>query len=322
MPLSDVRLVVPYEFVQTGGAKIYRDVIVDKVRMVRHTTGIDPFTGTDYGNAKIPKDHQYDPRTGLPIFHRYIAGTQHRIEWPWEKEQDIEDSGTTPEDKTNIGKQARTLLGKAFHPVQTLKEWNSSGKEIVQTKKEKVQEPLEDRLERAKHVDQENLKGKPKSKDPGLAGAYDNDTTVNVVEGGESMSYTLIDPPFPDTLREEIRSNIKEFAVESNKKSSKKKDADEDADEDVASPRAVKPKRVTEQGIKAREEAKARHAAAQKMKTPMQLRWEQEHAKKLLSQKKAPLITTDALMAALGQHLQKAKAAKRNQRVAKAEELD
>jgi large subunit ribosomal protein L24 len=291
-----VRLVVPYEFVRNG-EKTYSDVIVDKLTMVRHTTGIDPFTGADYGDAEIPKDHQYDPTTGLPIFHRYIAGTQHRIEWPWEKDQDIEDSGLTKEDKTDIRTRLRRFFGG-----------KSGGKETVA--KEEETKPISDQLERAKKADQQRIKEKPRSKDPGLAEAYDIDTGRNIVEGAESMAYTLIAPPFPDTLREEIRGNIQEFAVES----SKKKDANV--------PRAVKPKRVTEQGIKAREEAKARHTAAQKMKTPMQLRWEQEHAKKLRTQKKAPLVTTEALMAALGQHLQKAKAAKRSQGVAKAEELD
>jgi large subunit ribosomal protein L24 len=56
------------------------------------------------------------------------------------------------------------------------------------------------------------------------------------------------------------------------------------------------------------QEAKARHVAAQKMKTPMQLRWETEHAKKIKQQKTAPLVSTEDLMAALGRHIQAQKA--------------
>jgi large subunit ribosomal protein L24 len=312
MPLSDVRLVVPYEIV-LDGEKTYSDVVVDKVRMVRHTTGIDPFTGADYGDAEIPKDHQYDPANGLPIFHRYIAGTQHRIEWPWQKEEDIEDSGHTEQGRTDNRTWWRKLGGRVRYPTVSWKNRESGDKKGSKDSNlsNEDEEPLSLKIEEAKTKEQERLKEKPRSKDPDLAAAYDNtDTTRNIVEGAESMAYTLIAPPFPDTLRQEIRGNIQEFAIES----SKNKDAD--------APRAVKPKRTTEQGIKAREVAKARHAAAQKMKTPMQLRWEQEHTKKVQSQKKAPLVTTEALMVALGQHLQKAKVAKRSLGVTKVEELD
>ena len=75
--MEDARLVIPYASTSFGpnGQSLYEDVIVDNIVMERHTTGIDPFTGIDYGNQEIPKEHQYDPETGLPIFHRYIAGT-------------------------------------------------------------------------------------------------------------------------------------------------------------------------------------------------------------------------------------------------------
>jgi len=60
------------------------------------------------------------------------------------------------------------------------------------------------------------------------------------------------------------------------------------------------------------------------MKTPMQLRWETEYAKKLQQQKESPLVETDALLTALGQHMQKGKAKRhvRQHDIPKAEDLD
>ena len=105
-------MVIPGEVVRDG-VKQYEDVIVERIHMERHTTGIDPFTGTLYIDEPIPEDHQYDPQTGLPIFHRYIAGTNHRIEWPWEHEKEIEDAEPTKkpvvENKTWLQKTTSTV---------------------------------------------------------------------------------------------------------------------------------------------------------------------------------------------------------------------
>ena len=109
LPMDSVRLVIPSEINQ-GGVKRYKDVIVEKIFMERHTTGIDPYTGTDYGNTEIPKEHQYDPRNGLPIFHRYISGTNHRIEWPWEREEWTEEVEVTQEP----GTEKRSWLKKTM----------------------------------------------------------------------------------------------------------------------------------------------------------------------------------------------------------------
>jgi large subunit ribosomal protein L24 len=90
-PVTNVRLVIPYKFTQikkvvnVAGVEevrpvtLVKDVVVDNLVMKRHTTGIDPFTGTDHGAAEIPKDHQYDPSTGLPSLHRRHRAPRPRL---------------------------------------------------------------------------------------------------------------------------------------------------------------------------------------------------------------------------------------------------
>ena len=50
--------------------------------------------------------------------------------------------------------------------------------------------------------------------------------------------------------------------------------------------------------------AQKKAEAALRMKTPLQLRWEQEQARKLQAQKETPAVDTETLLAALGQHMQ------------------
>lgn len=292
VPLADVRLVIPYELTQHG-RKRYNDVVVDKIFMERHTKGIDPYTGTDYGDATIPETHQYDPQTGLPIFHRYIAGTQHRIEWPWEKEEEIDDFGMTEE--VAIDKQTwfRKTMGTIRHPITSINRWRGQNKESVEASKNADLDTAT-QIENIEQMEMEKVRTeRPRGKDSNLPDAYDDvDTTRNIVEGADSMSYTIIAPPFPDTLGDELRGDIHDFVIEAKK--------------DPEGPRSsVKVKRTNAQGNDARESAKQKKRAAEKMKTPMQLRWELAHAKKLSQQKNSPLVETDALLAALGQHMQK-----------------
>lgn len=291
LPLADVRLVIPYELSQQG-QKRYSDVMVDKIFMERHTTGIDPYTGTDYGDAEIPENHQYDPQTGLPIFHRYIAGTRHRIEWPWEREEDFEDNFVTEESAEDRQSWLRKTMGTIRHPITSIKSWRGQSKQ-ESTGAGKIEGTPAAELETIEQREMEKRRReRPRSNDPNLPEAYDTDTTRNIVEGADSMSYTIIAPPFPDTLGEELRGEVHDFAIEVKK--------------DPEAPRnSVKVKRTSDQGVIAREVAKEKQRAAERMKTPMQLRWELEHAKKLQAQKKSPLVETDALLTALGQHMQK-----------------
>lgn len=306
MPIENVRLVVPYEMTQvvrvpneeTGmvedkPVKVIKDVVVEEVKMVRHTTGIDPYTGTNYGSAEIPKENQYDPATGLPIFHRYIAGTQHSIEWPWERAEDIEDSGVTAEDaetKSDKASLTRRTLNFVTSPIVSAKRLLLRRPKTAAAKQEE-RPPLAPQLEEARQEAIRATERKPKSKDPGHAEAHDNvDTTRNIVEGAESMAYTLMYPPLPEELASELRGDMTALRREQRK--------DKDA------PRlGPKMKNRTEQGGVAAEIARAKYVAAQRMKTPMQVRWETEHARKVKAKKANPLVSTDELMEALGRHM-------------------
>ena len=292
IPMQDIRLVIPYELTQQGQTG-YRDVIVDKIFMERHSTGIDPYTGTDYGDAKIPEEHQNDPQTGLPIFHRYIAGTQHRIEWPWEpqkivpKKRLIKQGGSRRKPLWNSVVGSNTWLSKTMgtlrHPITSLRRWRSQGKKVKTVyRKEKTDTTIK-------------LAKRPRSEQREIPSAYDmTDTTRNIVEAENSMAYSLLAPPMPNTLSEELRDEIRELAVKAKKESKKQRSR-------------VKVTTTSESDIRANEAANQRKRAVERMKTPMQLRWELEHAKKLQQQTKSPLVDMQSLLAALGQHMLKNK---------------
>jgi large subunit ribosomal protein L24 len=297
IPMDDLRLVVPYASTSfsPSGQSIYEDVVVDNVVMERHTTGIDPFTGTDYGNAEIPTQHQYDPETGLPIFHRYIAGTRYRIAWPWETEKTKAKDDTLPAPNTKAaqGWLSKTM-GTLRHPITTLQSWRTPP-----TKKKPKRAPsthplsLEAMEARVNTIEAREARKQRnallRSEDPKHKDAHDVvDTTRNIVEGSESMSYTLVAPPFPESLRQELRGDIFEMRQE----------ARNDPD---APHKAVRAKYMSEKALAAQEFAQRKAKAAERMKTPMQLRWEQ--AKKKLARKESPAVDTDTLLAALGQHM-------------------
>jgi large subunit ribosomal protein L24 len=277
LPMDHVRLVIASEVIEKkkqGDSLVYKDVIVEKIFMERHTTGIDPYTGTDYGDAEIPEEHQYDPRNGSPIFHRYIAGTQHRLAWPWERAEDVQDVGKTEEDNTDN----QTSLRNAVKATSTSKEFSNI--EEAHAKKAK--------------------KSVPRAKNSDAPEAYDGvDTTRNVVFDADSVAYSLVAPPFPDTLGEELRTHIHDFSIQSKKEASKDPDA----------PRFVKTNAYSEKSLstmqRVREATRQRLRAAQAMKTPMQLRWELAQRSKAEKMKKSPLVDQESLLVALGGHMAK-----------------
>lgn len=298
IPLASLRLVIPSEINQ-GGVKRYKDVIVEKIFMERHTTGIDPYTGTDYGNSEIPEEHQYDPRNGLPIFHRYIAGTNHRIEWPWEREELTEEVSVGEEKGADNRTWLKKTIATVSQPFSSLSRWRSSNKESREQDSTMAlkSDGIAENLTEIEREQQGRFKSKPpQSKNDDVQEAWDGvDTTRNVVEGSQSMSYLLVAPPFPDTLGEELRNDIRDFSIKTKKEMSKDPDA----------PRSIKIPRHSEQGVLAREIAKEQKRAADAMKTPMQLRWEMEQRRKAEALKKQPLVDQESLLAALGQHMQK-----------------
>ena len=322
IPIDDVRLVWPYQMTQTQTVRtinaaglqeeqeqeqiVYQDVIIDKLIMKRHTTGIDPFTGTDYGNAEIPKEHQYDPKTGLPIFHRYIAGTQHHLEWPHQKTQALEENDETPLENTEEkGRIQRWIVDPVTSRLPFIaKKTDVKSQEPTRTTAEPLEEVWQEALDRQRTA-------RLTSSDPQRAEPWDEDTWRNIVEDSKSMSFTLLTPPMPETVREEMRGDISNFNSEARNKG------------DPAL-RILGKKQSAEVAALASAIAKVKHVADKRMKTPMQLRWETEHAKKVKMMKKKPLVTTGELMEALSKHMQQQKAAKKAGRTAapKVEDMD
>ena len=304
--MKDVRLVIPYELTQDGQTG-YQDVVVDRIIMERHSTGIDPYTGTDYGDAKIPEEHQNDPKTGLAIFHRYIAGTRHRIPWPYEPEFKFPGSSTLAKETSTKGASGKMIsgsgtsksilsksvaksrvwlrraLGTLRHPITSLKSWRNRGK-----KGTKVQ-----RRDRAQMTIRP--KRRPRSQKGDAPNAFDMvDTTRNIVEAETSMAYTILSPPMPNTLREELQGEIRGLKTKAKQESKELR-------------KSVQEKRISRPGATAHKTVHQNTRAVGIMKTPMQLRWELEHAKKLQQQAKSPLVEMDSLLAALGQHMLKNK---------------
>lgn len=295
MPIAmeDIRLVVPYASTSSSpsGQSIYEDVIVDNILMERHTTGIDPFTGTDYGDAEIPKQHQYDPETGLPIFHRYIAGTRYRIAWPWETEtKAADDSALAPNKKAAQGWLSKTL-GTLRHPITTLQSWRNPASN-KKPRRAPSTLPLSTQVENIEHSELRKQRlAILHSEDPKHKEAHDTvDTTRNIVEGSDSMSYTLVAPPFPETLGQELRSDIVELNT--------------NARHDTEAPyKPIRRSYISHKAQAAQEFAQKKARAAERMKTPMQLRWETEQSKKQAIKKESPTVDTETLLAALGQHM-------------------
>ena len=297
LPLDDLRLVIPGELVRDG-VKQYEDVIVERIHMERHTTGIDPYTGTLYIDEPIPEDHQYDPHTGLPIFHRYIAGTNQRIEWPWEHEQfETAELADEPVVKNKTWLQRTT--SRVTQPFSSLANWRSKNREARAQRENtnSVQKSASTITEELSQIEQERqekfLTQRPTSKDPEAPEGWDVDTKRNIVEGVQDIAYTLVAPPFPDTLGEELRTHIHDFSIQAKK----------DAKKDANAPRKIKVSRYSEQDVLAREAVQRRQRAAEAMKTPMQLRWELEHKKKVKAQEQQQLVQEESLLEALGKHM-------------------
>lgn len=302
VPLEDVRLVVPYRITTVNADGIerhtYQDVIVDKVLMERHTTGRDPFTNVDYGNQEFPEEHRFDPESGLAIFNRYIDGTRQRILWPWEKDA-VESSH---EQSTEQEKERLSVIGTIKQPIKSLKRLLRRGndeksKAVLDPKSEYDLDPtkINELIEVPDKVDA-IPRGEPEHKAPD----HEDDTGRNKAEPSDntrSFYPTLVFPPFPNELVSELRSHKVE---------------NEDADQN-GEPTDSEVQKAREQK-RARRELEAlerEHIVQDTMKTPLQLRWEVERAKKLEAEKASPRVDKQVLMIALGQHIHARRMAKK-----------
>lgn len=304
MSMDAVRLVIPYRMTKrTKDGKdvhTWSDVVVDDILLERHTTGRDPFTGKDYGAETIPEEHQFDPRTGLAIFHRYIAGTRTRIQWPWETKLPKDDEVSrviraNAEDSTS-------LYNKVRHPVKFVKDKIAQSKKAAKPE-EKPRNPEEvQQIQLQAKLDQVSKVPKiPRGPPAKFSAPHPEDTLRHLAEPSEqtaSFYPTLVYPPFPSQLASELQKHTHEAEIKARNEA---QDWYEDA------------KDVTPEQRAERKAAKAEKARKKKvpdsMKTPLQLRWEVERRNKLAEAERTK-IDREALLIALGQHMETVRAAK------------
>ncbi|KAF9738818.1 hypothetical protein PMIN02_003366 [Paraphaeosphaeria minitans] len=304
LSLEDIRLIIPYRMTKrTGNGKdvhSWFDVVVDNILLERHTAGRDPFTGQDHGTREIPEEHQFDPRTGLPIFNRYIAGTRTRIQWPWETKLPKEDEVARV---TKANKEdSISLYGKVRHPVKFLKSKLGKGKKPAKPEqKPKTPEEIEE-LKLQSKLDQFNaVPTNPRGAPAGFSSRFSDDTQRHRAEPSQhtaSFYPTLVYPPFPAELASEIQQHTHEAGI---KERNEKQDWYEDAKE-------VTPEERAERKV-AKAEKLRKKTVPDSMKTPLQLRWEVERRNKLAAAEKTK-VDRAALLIALGQHIEATRAAK------------
>ncbi|KAF2737359.1 hypothetical protein EJ04DRAFT_510467 [Polyplosphaeria fusca] len=181
--MDDVRLIV-------RDRSTNRDVIVDGIEMREHTRGINFFTGKE--QAFIPPEQRVWPETGDKIYHRFIAGTESRIDWPWEiakREEEAEKrekaaKATKKEDNQQGGvlHRARSLLGK-----------------LKRQPSEKTKDTLEPEQEEI------NLLKTPIPIERQPLVQFPDDTP-----GNDRIEVTyepgLLSPPFPESVIDELRN--------------------------------------------------------------------------------------------------------------------
>ena len=267
---------------------------MDKLVMERHTTGVDPFTEVDYGKDEFPEEHRFDPTTGLPIFKRYIAGTRSIIQWPWEQKALDKEAESPSETKPVVEK------GRIRRSLDWVKGTASSATKVITASSKKQQEARERQKQEEdeqqlvdidRGIQEAQEQPYPKSKEEPVESANDDDTLRNNAEATpETRSFypTLVYPPFPNELSTELAEDIRIKSWADAK--------DKSASNTTAQDSADKFREMKEAAIRKELEK------LEVMKTPMQLRWEVERAKKMREEK--PLVQTDALLLALGSHMQ------------------
>jgi len=272
---------------------------VDKLVMERHTTGIDPFTDINYGKDEFPKEHRFDPETGLPIFKRYIAGTRSIVQWPWEFDPE-EHKGIDQQEESSSDVKSEAAKGRLRRSIDWVKSTSSTATKAVLSSTKKREEELERKKQEQddrelltieKGIQEAQEQPYPKSKEERVQPDSDDDTGRNYAEvTPETRSFypTLVYPPFPNELSTELAQDIRIQSWAD----AKDKSGSNTTGQDLA--RKFREKKEAEERVEVEK--------LEVMKTPMQLRWEVEREKKLREEK--PLVQTEALLLALGSHMQ------------------
>ncbi|KAF2652464.1 hypothetical protein K491DRAFT_781043 [Lophiostoma macrostomum CBS 122681] len=217
-PLSydDVRLVAAWE--DADGNR--KDVIIDKVLMKPHSTGIDPFTDRDPAKGpetdendeeihmtEIPEEHRFDPNTGEALYHRYVEyGTRsQRIPWPWELPDKSENkSKDTASSKHDPVEEPKSLTTRFYSKVRSLNPFAKKEEPPKPAPEIEYQEP-------EKAADEGSLEAPIRPREPD-AWDHADDTSTGAVElklgdidNNAHFLPTLTFPPFPESVREELR---------------------------------------------------------------------------------------------------------------------
>ncbi|KAF2018181.1 hypothetical protein BU24DRAFT_491198 [Aaosphaeria arxii CBS 175.79] len=283
LPYDQVRLVAKLDnYVQDGSGrpiKTVSDCIVEAVDVEKHTTGINPFTGEV--QFDIPEAEQIDPETEAVPYHRYVAGTRVRIPWPWENQaRKTNTAGAGKLD--NVAEEVKRdesspgIFGRLKNAV------GFKGKAAVVEETESLEDVAAVETDRDAAT---RPSTKPREHKPT---AWEGDTLRNVVEGQSSWIPSLVMPPFPETVVEEIRESTSE-------RYKREKESSEHAE-------LLQARKAKKAEGKAREE-EARQVRIAAMKTPLQIKWELDQAKKQKYDASQPPKVSKKFLYALGKHM-------------------
>ncbi|KAF2005017.1 hypothetical protein P154DRAFT_519052 [Amniculicola lignicola CBS 123094] len=257
VPFSDIRLV--YKLMRPHPAYphnlVPRDVVVDAIELRRHTSGIDPWTGEDV--ASIPIEHQKDPETGEWIYHRYVRGTGEYLKWPWVLEQEKRDA------LDEEAKKRRTALHDNTGVWDKVKKVLPFGRKNDMSVEQQEEEEPDNRL-----------RAPPPKPRPDTY-SFGCDTTADIIMDTSWTPNVLRSPPIPEFVVSELNAWKYEAAIA---KEERKAMTDEEKQAQRAERWAEKQEAMAEVKRKMDERLAL-------MKTPQQVAWELEQAKKIETRK-------------------------------------
>jgi large subunit ribosomal protein L24 len=198
-----------------------------------------------------------------------------------------------------------SLVGKIKSPVKFLKSKLANVKKDKPAKVLKTPEEIEAGRINTKLYQVNQVPLQPRGPPEKFVPDSEADTGRNKAEPSPHTSSfypTLVYPPFPSQLTSEIQDYVQETDVkERNEKQDWYEDGKEVTPEERAERKAAKAEKLR------------RKVVPDSMKTPLQLRWEMERRNKLAAAEKTK-VDREALLIALGQHMEATRAAKKGPR--------
>jgi large subunit ribosomal protein L24 len=218
------------------------------------------------------------------------------IQWPWEKDEEILKKDEEVVKQSEV--ERMTFSDRVRHPIKYVQE----KKKERQLRKEEAKARVAREAARNAARDTEELDAiredhrkvqsgetpfTAKSMPLDKRQDYDDDTGRNKVDPTDTTFRnfypTLVYPPHPNEIVEELAPYIREQGWKDDKEDSSTRD------------------RIQKERIERMTQEKERkRKALDTMKTPLQLRWEVQRAEKLAEKK----VDTDQLLAVLGKHME------------------